>query len=116
MKDMLPKMVGRTVQFFRYINFGANTIPTTEGVVGTSLSLTSRVVGATVSQYTAFITISDLLQDTAIDPIVRNVLDAEFANSSQSLLGTFTRVADLRNTRSQLQSNDVQPFEDGEFF
>jgi len=135
MKDMIPKQVGRTVQFFRYINFGANTVPTTEGVVGTSLSLTSHVVGATVSQYTAYITVSDLLQDTAIDPIVqnasellgysagltvdtivRNVLDAEFSNASQSLLGTFTRVADLRNSRSQLQANDVLPMEDGEFF
>lgn len=135
MKDMLPKQVGRTVQFFRYINFGANTTPTTEGVVGTSLSMTSHVVGATVSQYTAFITVSDLLQDTAIDPIVqnasellgysaglsvdtivRNVIDAEFSNNSLNLLGTFTRVADLRNGRSQLQANDVQPLEDGEFF
>lgn len=135
MKDMLPKSNGRTIQFFRYTNFGANTTPTTEGVVGTSLSLTSKVVGATVSQYTAFITVSDLLQDTAIDPIVqgasellgysaglsvdtitRNVIDNEFANTSLTLLGTFARVADLRNGRSQLQSNDVQPMEDGEFF
>ena len=135
MKDMLPKQVGRTVQFFRYVNFGANTVPTTEGVVGTSLSMTSHVVGATVSQYTAFITVSDLLQDTAIDPIVqnaaellgysaglsvdtivRNVIDAEFTGASQSLLGTFTRVEDLRAARSSLQSNDVLPFEDGEFF
>jgi N4-gp56 family major capsid protein len=135
MKDMLPKQVGRTVQFFRYVNFGANTVPTTEGVVGTSLSMTSHVVGATVSQYTAFITVSDLLQDTAIDPIVqnaaellgysaglsvdtvvRNVIDAEFSNASQSLLGTYTRVEDLRAARHSLQSNDVLPFEDGEFF
>ena len=135
MKDMLPKQVGRTVQFFRYVNFGTNTVPATEGVVGTSLSMTSHVVGATVSQYTAFITVSDLLQDTAIDPIVqnasellgysaglsvdtivRNVIDAEFAGASQSLLGTFTRVEDLRAARSSLQSNDVLPFEDGEFF
>ena len=135
MKDMLPKQVGRSVQFFRYVNFGTNTTPTTEGVVGTSLSMTSHVVGATVSQYTAFITVSDLLQDTAIDPIVqnasellgysaglsvdtitRNVIDAEFTNNTTALLGTFTRVADVRNGRHQLQANDVLPFEDGEFF
>lgn len=135
MKDMLPKQVGRTVQFFRYVNFAANTTPTTEGVVGTSLSLTSRIVSSTVSQYTAFITVADLLQDTALDPIVqnaaellgysaglsvdtimRNVIDAESANTNQNLLGTFLRVADLRNSRSSLQANDVLPFEDGEFF
>lgn len=135
MKDMLPKAVGRTVQFFRYVNFAANTTPTTEGVVGTSLSMTSRVVGATVSQYTAYITVSDLLQDTAIDPIVqnaaellgysaglsvdtitRNVIDAANSGASQALLSTFTRVEDLRAARSSLQANDVLPFEDGEFF
>src|SRR5579871_6430575 len=48
--------------------------------------------------------------------VFRDVLDAEFSNASQSLLGTFTRVADLRNSRSQLQANDVLPMEDGEFF
>lgn len=135
MKDMLPKQVGRTVQFFRYLNFAANTTPTTEGTVGTSMSMTSKIVGATVSQYTSFITVSDLLQDTAIDPIVqnaaellgyaaglsvdtitRNVIDAEAGNVTQALLGTFFRVADLRNARSQMQANDVIPFEDGEFF
>jgi N4-gp56 family major capsid protein len=135
MKDMLPKASGRTVQFFRYSNFAANTTATTEGVVGSSLSMTSKVVGATVSQYTAFITVSDLLQDTAIDPvvqnasellgysaglsvdtIVRNVIDNEFSATSLSLLGTFPRVADVRNGRHQLQSNDVLPFDDGEFF
>lgn len=135
MRDMLPKQVGRTVQFFRYINFGANTTPTTEGTVGTSLSMTSRIVGATVSQYTAFITVSDLLQDTAIDPVVQNasellgysaglsvdtitraVIDAEIGGTKQSLLGTFLRVADLRNSRHSLQANDVLPMEDGNFF
>jgi hypothetical protein len=70
-KDMIPKQVGRSVQFFRYTNFSASTTETTEGTVGSSLSLTSRILNATVSQYTAFITVSDLLKDTAIDPIVQ---------------------------------------------
>jgi len=135
MKDMLPKMVGRTCQWFRYINFSAQTTPATEGSVGTGLSLTSHTVGATVSQYTAFITVSDFLQDTAIDPIVqnaaellgyaagltvdtvtRNVIDAQSTGANQNLLGTFARVQDLRNARSSLQANDVLPMEDGEFF
>lgn len=135
MKDTLPKSSGRTIQFYRYNNFAANITPSAEGVVGTSLSLSSNVLGATVSQYTAFITVSDLLQDTAIDPTVQNasellgysaglsvdtitrrVIDNEFANASLTALGTFARVTDLRNGRSQLQANDVQPMEDGEFF
>lgn len=134
-KDMLQRSSGRTVQFFRYTNFGANVTPTTEGTVGTSLSLTSKIVQATVSQFSAFITVSDLLEATAIDPVVTNaaellgyqaglsvdtitrgVIDAEDVATNQPLLATYLRVADLRNSRHSLQAVDVQPFEDSEFY
>lgn len=130
MPDLLPKQSGRTVQWFRYSNFSANTTSTTEGTPGTSLSLTSRTVQASVSQYTSFITVSDLLADTAIDPVVqnasellgyqaglsvdtitRNIIDSEFANASVNLLGSYAKVADLRNLHAILQSSDVQPFD-----
>lgn len=132
--DMLPKRSGRTVQFFRYTNFAADTTPTTEGTSGTSLNLTSRVLQATVSQYSAFLTVSDLLRDTAIDPIVtsasellsyraglsvdtitRAVIDAESTGTNLNPLATNLRVADLRNARHQLQAIDVRPFENNEF-
>src|SRR6185312_11626846 len=84
------------------------------------------------------ITLSDLIVDTAIDPIVqnhaellgyqgglsvdtitRNVIDGEYVSSSaspgQALLGSTVRVADLRNAKSQLSGNDVEPFANGEF-
>lgn len=131
--DLLPKQVGRTVQFFRYTNFAANTTQTTEGTVGTSQTLGSRTLSATVSQYTSYITVSDLLQDTALDPvvssasellgyqgglsvdtIVRNIIDAE-SGASANMLGNTFRVADLRNQRSQLQAVDVEPAMGDEF-
>lgn len=138
MDDMLPKQVGRTVQFFRYTNLGTMTTQTTEGTVGTGVAITSKVVTLTVSQYSNFITVSDLLQDTALDPIlqnaaellgyqgglsvdtiVRTVIDNESGgtNVKQNVLSTsgFVRVADLRNARHSLQANDVLPFEDGRF-
>lgn len=132
--DMLPKQVGRTVQFFRYSNFAAVTTPTTEGTVGTSETMTSRTLSATVSQYTSFITVSDLLEDTALDPIVqnasellgyqagltvdticRNIIDAE-TGALSTMLGATFKVADLRNQRSQLQAVDVEPAMNSEFF
>lgn len=135
MSDMIPKQEGRTVQWFRYFNLAANTTPSAEGTVGTGISPTSRVVSATVSQYTAFLTVSDFLADTAIDPLVenfadllgyqaglsvdtitRNVIDAESASTNQALLGSYFRVADLRNARHALQAVDVQPMEDGNFY
>jgi N4-gp56 family major capsid protein len=136
MDDMLPKQVGRTIQFFRYINPAAVTTVTTEGTVGTGLSLTSKVVSATVSQYSSFMTVSDLLKDTAIDPIlqaasdllgyqaglsvdviVRTIIDAESSSTNQTVLGSngYLRLADLRNSRHTLQANDVRPFEDNKF-
>lgn len=138
MDDMLPKQVGRTVQFYRYTNLTAVTTNNTEGTVGNPISINSRTVSATVSQYTSFITVSDLLQDTALDPIVqnasellgyqggltvdtitRNIIDAESVtpgtSPNQLLLGATATVRDLRNTRTQLQANDVEPISGDEF-
>jgi N4-gp56 family major capsid protein len=134
MMDSIPRMSGRTVQWYRYSNFTANTTPTTEGTVGTSLSLTSKPVSATVSQFTSFITVSDFLKDTAIDPILtqasdllgyqgglsvdtitRNLIDSASASVTQNLIGTYAKVADLRNYRSQLAAVDVEPIENDEY-
>jgi N4-gp56 family major capsid protein len=70
--DILPKRSGKTVQFYRYSVFGSNTVPSSEGVIGNSLTLTSTTISATVSEYEDFITLSSLLVDTAIDPIMAN--------------------------------------------
>lgn len=136
--DMIPKQSGRTVQFYRYNNLTAVTTNNTEGTIGSPVSISSRTLSATVSQYTSFVTVSDLVRDTAIDPIVknasellgyqgglavdtitRNIIDAEFVSSAaspgQAMLGSTLRVADLRNARHVMQANDVEPFEDSDF-
>lgn len=73
--DILPKRSGKTVQWFRYTLLAAKTSAASEGAVGTSNALTSTVVTASVSEYADFITVSTLLQDTAIDPIVQNAAE-----------------------------------------
>lgn len=134
MKDTLAKNSGKTAQWYRYQNLGTNTTPATEGTVGTPLTLTTNVLQATVSQYVAFITVSDMLRDTAIDPAIqsaserlgyqaglsvdtmtRNVIDAQSASTNQSLFSTYLRVADVRAAVHNLQALDVQPYEDNEF-
>lgn len=129
-----PQGSGRTMQFFRYNNFAANTTQTPEGTVGTSLSMSSRLLGVTLSQYSSFISISDFQRDTAIDPqlqqaadllgyqaglsvdtITRNVFDLESAGTNQTPLATYLKVQDLRNSRHSLQGVDVQPIENGEY-
>lgn len=134
MKDSLEQNSGRTVQWFRYNNLAADVTSATEGTVGTGESVSSRVVQATVSQYANFITVSDLLVATAIDPVVRNfaellgyeagltldtmvrnVIDSEATNTNQTALATYARVNDFRKARHSLQADDVLPFEGGNF-
>jgi len=133
-KDVLERQNGRTVQWFRYNNLSAVTSGATEGAIGTGQTISSNILQATVSQYAAFITVSDLLEATAIDPIVANaaellgyqagltvdtitraVIDSKAAATNQALLATVLRVEDLRSSRHGLQANNVQPYDDGEF-
>lgn len=132
--DVIPLRAGLTYQWFRYSNLAANTTAATEGTVGTSVSLQSNTVSATVSQYVDFCNISDLLKDTAIDPIVENAVglmayrlglsvdtivrtELESVNSSVDggTVGSYFSGADLNKIRSLLQAADVQPFDNGYF-
>ena len=128
----LPQNSGKTIQFFRYENLGANTTPTTEGTVGTSLQLSSAPFTASVSQYADFISFSDLLEQTAIDPIVAegadqlgyragltvdNLNKAEVDGSAGSfdlpLLGDFYSSGDAANARHQMQGLKIRPLREG---
>lgn len=132
MPDVLELQSGRTVQWFRYDNFGANTTASPEGQVKTSLSPQSRTVQCTVSEYTDYITVSSLLQETApdavmqsnaellgyrgglsVDNVTRTVIDAENASTTLTLLGGTFKAQDVRNARHQLRGRDVKPLSDG---
>ncbi len=131
----LPLKNGKTIQFYRYSQLGANTTATPEGTVGTSLELTSAVLTATVSQYSDYISFSDLLVDTAIDndivavgadllgyraaltcdTIIRNVVDAVAASIDVPLLGDYFTGADAANISTRFAGVDVKPFPNGYF-
>jgi len=65
-----PKRSGRFAQNFGYVPFAANTTPATEGLTGSGLPLTTVTSGLYLDQYVDFISYSDVLVDTQIDPIV----------------------------------------------
>ncbi len=44
--------------------------------------------------------------------MTRNVIDDQAGGANLAILGTYARVADLRNAFTQLQAIDVEPFED----
>jgi len=130
--DMIPRRSGKTVQWFRYTLLGANTQVAPEGTVGQSNTLTTTTVSGTVSEYSDFITVSTLLDETAIDPIVQNaseqlgysaglsvdtIIKTAFdgqagAVLSPATLGTYATVDDFRRCKALLEGADIRPKDD----
>lgn len=135
-KDMLPKRQGRSIKFFRYSNYAAATTAKTEGAVGTSINTPgSATLTIQVSQYSDYMTVSDLMEATALDPIVdnhadligyrgglsvdtitRTVVDDQASSTNQSLIGTYLTLKDLRAHAAILNGRNVLPFSDGLFY
>lgn len=128
--DVMPLRSGKTIQFYRYGLFSANTSPATEGAVGTGIPLSTSTVSATVSEYADYITISTLLEQTAIDPIVENAsfnlgyragltvdtiarteFDANAASVQLSTQGASLAAIDFRSAQARLEGSDVRPFD-----
>ena len=134
MPDVMPLRSGKTIQFYRYSLYSANTTPAPEGAVGVGLPLTTTTVSATVSEYADYITISTLLNETAIDPITENAsdmlgyrgglsadtitrteFDSNVASVSLNTLGSTFAAADLRRSVMLLEGVDVHPIKGDNF-
>ena len=125
--DVLPLRNGKTVQWFRYSLFGENTTPSAEGVVGTSLTLDSNTISATVEEYSDFITLASLLEETSIDPIrqqaaedlgyraglsVDSIVRTEFDSNTAARIATLGAAAtagDFRRAVAILRTANVLP-------
>jgi len=66
----LPKNTGTRINFRRYGSLAVNTTPLTEGVTPTGKKLTTTDIYAVVKQYGDFLTISDWISMTGLDPIL----------------------------------------------
>lgn len=63
----IPKNSGKTIEFRRFHPLGKALTPLTEGVTPDGNSLTVSAFTATIQQYGDYITLSDILELTAID-------------------------------------------------
>lgn len=72
-KQKLPKGNGKLVRWLRYTKINSSTSALTEGTAPSEISFTTANVDATVAQYGQFSKVSDLLSDTAIDPVLQNL-------------------------------------------
>jgi N4-gp56 family major capsid protein len=81
----LPRNNSMVIKFRRYSLLAANTTALTEGVTpsGTSLSITD--VSGTVAQYGDFVTLTDVLQFSTLDPILTETADLLGQQAGNSL-------------------------------
>lgn len=129
----LPLKSGKTVQMYRYDLLGANTTPSAEGVIGSSVPQTTSTVSATVQEYSDFTSGSTLLVETDIsqteaehasnlgyraglsnDTLARTEFDSNSGANLATLGPTFTS-QDIRRAKSLLLAINVRPRDDGNF-
>ena len=72
-KQSLPKGNGKQVKWLRYSAIAESTSTLTEGTPPAELSVPTSNVTADIAQYGQFSKVTDLLSDTAIDPVVSNL-------------------------------------------
>ena len=99
-KHPIPKGGGKTIEFRQFDTLPELTEPLAEGVTpdGQSMSVTSKT--ATVRQYGGYVTVADMLDLTAIDPVVL-VADKSIASQAARTLDTVTR--DIINAGTNVQ-------------
>lgn len=69
-KAPLPKNAGKLAKWLIYTKQDSKTTALSEGVTPSSGSFTTANITATIAQYGDYTQVSDLLEDTAIDPVV----------------------------------------------
>ena len=89
-KKPIPKGKGKTIEFRKYASLPKALTPLTEGVTPNGQSLSVSALTATVDQYGGYVTLSDILNLTAID---NNLFEATelIAQQAGRTLDTVTR-------------------------
>ncbi|MGI6168253.1 MAG: N4-gp56 family major capsid protein [Christensenellales bacterium] len=72
---VLPKNSGKTIQFRKWTPFAALTTALNEGVVPDGQSLEMSEVSATIDQYGGYVAVSDMLDLTALDPVINDSVE-----------------------------------------
>lgn len=89
-KRRLPRNNGKTVNFRKWTSFAALTTALTEGTTPSGQNLGMTDVSATVAQYGGFVEVSDLLDLTALDPVINDAVEL-MANQGALTIDTLTR-------------------------
>jgi N4-gp56 family major capsid protein len=106
---------GKTIEFRRFSPLGVSTTPLTEGVTPAGNSLNVTAITATINQYGDYIEGSDILNLTAIDPILtetNQLLGNQAGESVDRIIreilhtGTNVQYANGRTARNLVAAGD----------
>ena len=90
----LPIKSGNQYEMFMYVPLAANTTQTTEGTVGSSLSVNVLTTTATIGEYADYANFSSLSLATSIDQTVENVAKEMSYRLGESLSALVRATAD----------------------
>lgn len=107
-KTPLPKGEGKQVSWLRYSRIAGTTTALSEGVTPAEGSFTTQNVTATIAQYGDFVKVSDLLDMTARDPVLENLMElfGEAAAETIELLNIAELDANAAIQRVNSAAND----------
>lgn len=86
----IPRGNGKTIEFRRFSKLPKALTPLTEGVTPDGQALNVTALTATVQQYGGFVKVTDMLQLTAIDPIITEATEL-IGQQAGKTLDTITR-------------------------
>lgn len=81
----IPRNNSAVIRFRRYALLAANTVALTEGVTPTGVQLSVTDLTSTVAEYGDFVTFTDFLQLTTLDPLLTETADALGQQAGNSL-------------------------------
>lgn len=84
-KKPIPKGNGKTIEFRKFNSLQPATTPLTEGQPPVAKSLSVTNITATVEQYGDVVEVTDVLEETAIDPIISETIELEGEQAGETL-------------------------------
>ena len=105
-KRDIPQGKGKTIEFRKFAQFPKALTPLTEGVTPDGGSITITALTAAVKQYGHYVAISDILDLTALDPILTETVQA-LGNQAGRTLDTVVREVLNAGTNVQYAEGQV---------
>lgn len=124
MPGRIPKGEGKTVVWNRYTNPTAKTSQLTEGTDPTPAGLSASLISATLEQYGNFEQVTDVLELTSIDNVIKSTMDLLAYESALTIdtvirnslvtggtaiiaTGAYSNSAGFTPTRNSINADDV---------